>query len=130
MPEFRYIARDAAGKRVDGTLTVQDRATAIRQLEKQGAVPISIDALGEAKSVVAEAKADTERVNGNGGSTTTLRHAHQHLFTEQLAYLLGAGMTLDEALSVLVRRLKQPQLQSLSKGLHQRLVEGRSLSQA
>jgi type II secretory pathway component PulF len=39
-------------------------------------------------------------------------------------------MTLDEALSVLVRRLKQPQLQSLSKGLHQKLVEGRSLSQA
>src|SRR5262245_39985521 len=105
MPEFRYIARDAAGKRVDGTLTVQDRATAIRQLEKQGAVPISIDALGEAKSAAAEAKVEVDRVNGADGAVTTLRHAHQHLFTEQLAHLLGAGMTLDEALSVLVRRL-------------------------
>jgi type II secretory pathway component PulF len=52
------------------------------------------------------------------------------LFTEQLAHLLGAGMTLDEALGILVRRLQQPKLQSLSKALHQGLVDGRSLSQA
>jgi type II secretory pathway component PulF len=60
----------------------------------------------------------------------TLSHAHRHLFTEQLAHLLSAGMTLDEALGVLVRRLKHPRLQGLSRGLHRALVDGRSLSQA
>jgi type II secretory pathway component PulF len=39
-------------------------------------------------------------------------------------------MTLDEALGVLEKRLKHPKLNSLSQGLHQALVDGRSLSQA
>jgi type II secretory pathway component PulF len=39
-------------------------------------------------------------------------------------------MTLDESLSVLVKRLKHPKLRSLSKSLHQSLVDGSSLSQA
>ncbi len=39
-------------------------------------------------------------------------------------------MTLDEALGVLVKRLKQPALQRLTAGLHQALVDGRSFSQA
>jgi len=63
-------------------------------------------------------------------SVVTLSATHQHLFTEQLAHLLSAGMTLDEALAVLVRRLKHPRLQSLSQSLHRALVDGRSLSQA
>ena len=56
--------------------------------------------------------------------------AQLFLFTEQLAHILGAGMTLDEALGILVRRLKQPKLQSISQSLHQSLVDGRSLSLA
>ncbi len=63
-------------------------------------------------------------------SVTKLSHAHQFLFSEQLAHLLSAGMTLDEALGVLVKRLKQPRLRALSQSLHQSLVDGRSLSQA
>jgi type II secretory pathway component PulF len=39
-------------------------------------------------------------------------------------------MTLDEALGVMVRRLKQPGLQDLCRSLHQSLVDGQSLSQA
>jgi type II secretory pathway component PulF len=52
------------------------------------------------------------------------------VFTEQLAHLLEAGMTLDEGLSILEKRLQQPRLQQLTRTLHQALVEGRSFSQA
>jgi type II secretory pathway component PulF len=52
------------------------------------------------------------------------------LFTEQLAHLLQAGMTLDEGLSILEKRLKQPRLQQMTRALHQALVDGRSFSQA
>lgn len=105
---------------------------AIREVERQGSIPISIVALqDESKAKGARAAAKPESVSSaEDAPVTSLRHAHQHLFTEQLAHLLGAGMTLDEALGVLVRRLKHPQLQSLSKGLHKALIEGRSLSQA
>ncbi len=62
-------------------------------------------------------------------SSQRLSHGQRLFFTEQLAYLLSAGMTLDEALGVLVRRLKQVDLQKLTKALHQGLLEGRSFSQ-
>src|SRR5688572_20092825 len=63
-------------------------------------------------------------------SKLTLSHSQQYLFSEQLAHLLSAGMTLDESLGVLVKRLKHPKLRALSKSLHQGLLDGQSLSQA
>src|SRR5881409_2056415 len=67
-----------------------------------------------------------------GGSTKNLKIPHGQLliFTEQLAHLLQAGMTLDEALSVLEKRLKQPRVQQMTHSLHQALIDGRSFSQA
>jgi type II secretory pathway component PulF len=59
-----------------------------------------------------------------------LSFGHQHLFTEQLAHLLGAGLTLDESLGILAQRLRQPRLRGLSLNLHRALIDGRSLSQA
>lgn len=136
MPEFRYVARNGAGALLDGTVTSADRASAIRLVERQGAIPISLVVLGDsvaapsAKTPAREAKPKlAEKTASAAVAVTTLSYAHQHLFTEQLAHLLGAGMTLDEALGVLVRRLKHPRLQGLAKGLHKALVEGRSLSQ-
>jgi type II secretory pathway component PulF len=52
------------------------------------------------------------------------------IFTEQLGHLLQAGMTLDEGLSILEKRLKQPRVQQMTRALHQALVDGRSFSQA
>jgi len=132
MPDFRFVARSSSGELLDGTVAAQDRAAAILQVERKGAVPISIEPIG-AGPVTAKtgSRAESAAVPAIESSPVeSLSHAHRHLFTEQLAHLLGAGMTLDEALGVLVRRLKQPRLQALSKGLHRALVDGRSLSQA
>src|SRR6059036_1962229 len=57
-------------------------------------------------------------------------HGQLLIFTEQLAHLLQAGMTLDEGLSVLEKRLKQARVQQMTHALHQALVDGRSFSQA
>ena len=86
----------------------------------------------------AEAGAKTLAASKPGGAAPAapagggmkLSYSQQYLFSEQLAHLLGAGMTLDESLGVLVKRLKHAKLQALSKSLHQSLVDGRSLSQA
>jgi type II secretory pathway component PulF len=132
MPEFRFVARNASGVLLDGIVTSPDRTAAIRQVEREGATPISIVALEES-ATPAPAGKDKARVavtEAGEAARMTLRHVHLHLFTEQLAHLLSAGMTLDEALGVLVRRLKHPHLQTLSHGLHRGLIEGRSLSQA
>ncbi len=141
MPQFRYVARDSSGKLIDGTLTCNDRAAAIFQVEQLRCTPIKIEPVvgptpagsGKAATNPSPAKSEAGKQGPpsvSPGSVQTLSHGHQYLFTEQLAHLLTAGMTLDEALGVLEKRLKHPKLNSLSHGLHQALVDGRSLSQA
>src|SRR5689334_13630677 len=126
MPQFAYRARNAQGSLVEGVLDCPDRAVAIRQIELQKCIPVRIELLGaEPKTVAASGAAPA-------APTQNLKIPHGQLliFTEQLAHLLQAGMTLDEALSILEKRLKQPRVQQMTHTLHQALVDGRSFSQA
>ncbi|MDQ2918435.1 MAG: type II secretion system F family protein, partial [Verrucomicrobiota bacterium] len=127
MPEFSYRARNRQGALVEGVLNCADRSVAIRQIEQLQYIPIRIEAVGSAPQVV------------TGGAPVIMPAATQNLkiphtqlliFTEQLAHLLQAGMTLDEGLAVLEKRLKHPRVQQMTKALHQALVDGRSFSQA
>lgn len=141
MPQFRYVARKSDGKLIDGVLTCNDRSAAISEVEKQGGIPIKIEPVLAATASTTKSETSKSAKTARPSPTpaekatppvtvTTLPTAQQYLFTEQLAHLLTAGMTLDEALGILVRRMKQPKLQSLSQSLHRALVDGRSLSQA
>jgi type II secretory pathway component PulF len=126
MPQFAYRARDAQGSLVEGVLDCADRAVAIRQIELQKCIPVRIEMVGpEPKTAQRDGAAPPS-------PTRNLKIPHGQLlvFTEQLAHLLQAGMTLDEGLSVLEKRLKQPRVQQMTHSLHQALVDGRSFSQA
>src|SRR4026209_1619814 len=126
MPQFAYRARDAQGSLVEGVLDCPDRAVAIRQIELQKCTPVRIDLVGpEARTAQRDGAAPA-------APTQNLKIPHGQLlvFTEQLAHLLQAGMTLDEGLSILEKRLKQPRVQQMTHTLHQALVDGRSFSQA
>ena len=127
MPQFAYRARDAQGALVEGVLDCPDRSVAIRQIEQQRCIPIKIDIVGAGAAsrrngAAAEAAPTTQ--------TLKIPHGQLLLFTEQLAHLLAAGMTLDEGLSILEKRLKQPRVQQMTHTLHQALIDGRSFSQA
>src|SRR5437764_7842543 len=126
MPQFAYRARNAQGGLVEGVLDCADRAIAIRQIELQQCIPIRIDVVG------AEPKIASRDVAGPTPARQSLKIPDGQLlvFTEQLAHLLQAGMTLDEGLSILERRLKQPRVQKMTHALHQALIDGRSFSQA
>ena len=126
MPTFTYIARKPDGSRVKGSLEAPDRRSAIARIEQDAGMPVRIEASDEPATILA-AQADSGASNV---ALTRLPIAQLFLFTEQLAHLLSAGMTLDEALSILIRRLQHPKLKALSRALHQGLVDGRSLSQA
>ncbi|PYJ55040.1 MAG: hypothetical protein DME82_08760 [Verrucomicrobia bacterium] len=130
MPQFSYRARNAQGELVEGVLDCADRAVAIQQIELQRCIPVRIELLG------VEPKGPKVVRPPAGGALETptqnlkIPHAQLLIFTEQLAHLLKAGMTLDEALSILEKRLKQPRVQQMTHSLHQSLVDGRSFSQA
>ena len=136
MPQFRYTARRPDGQMAQGVVDANDRAGAVLQVEQQRCIPIKIEAVGAAP--VAAGRAKTARREGGKAAPSpgaenaaqTLSLSNQFLFTEQLGHLLSSGMTLDEALEIMVKRLKQPGLQGLCRTLHQGLVDGQSLSQA
>src|SRR6186997_1611694 len=141
MPQFTYRARNAQGGLVEGVLDCADRAVAIRQIESQHCIPIRIDTVEAAKP--AEAKVSKPhaiqrklRLLSSPAAAATpsqslkIPHGQLLIFTEQLAHLLQAGMTLDEGLAVLQKRLKHPRVQQMTTALHQALVDGRSFSQA
>jgi general secretion pathway protein F len=140
MPQFSYRARNAQGGLVEGVLDCPDRAVAIRQIEQLRYMPVRIELVGSApapaeKSAKNGAPAPVTKPNISAtlpAPTQKLKIPHTQLliFTEQLGHLLKAGMTLDEGLSVLEKRLKQPRVQQMTHGLHQALVDGRSFSQA
>jgi type II secretory pathway component PulF len=129
MPQFAYRARNAEGALVEGVLDCADRAVAIRQIEQQRCIPIKIEIVGGSPN---GAKASSAPAATAAQPRQNLKISHNQLllFTEQLAHLLQAGMTLDEGLSILEKRLKQPRLQQMTRALHQALVDGRSFSQA
>jgi len=128
MPQFSYRARNAQGELVEGVLDCSDRAVAIHQIEQQRCIPIRIEAIGAQP----ESPNKKESATTPPAPTQTLKIPHSQLliFTEQLAHLLQAGMTLDEGLSILEKRVKQPRVQQMTRTLHQALVDGRSFSQA
>src|ERR1700674_2006309 len=140
MPQFSYRARNAQGGLVEGVLDCPDRAVAIRQIEQLHYSRVGIEAVSTepppvpkkggkngAAVVTAPAVATTP-----AAPTQKLKIPHNQLliFTEQLGHLLNAGMTLEEGLSVLEKRLKQPRVQQMTHALHQALVDGRIFSQA
>ena len=136
MPQFAYRARNSQGGLVEGVLECADRSVAIRQIEQQRCIPIKIEPVftppvksRNGAPAAAPAKTDAP---ASAAPTHNLKipHGQLLLFTEQLAHLLHAGMTLDEGLSILKKRLKQPRVQQMTQGLHQGLVDGRSFSQS
>jgi type II secretory pathway component PulF len=126
VPQFAYRARNAQGNLVEGVLDCPDRAVAIRQIELQQCIPIRIDLVG------AEPKISRRDALAAAPTRQSLKIPYGQLlvFTEQLAHLLQAGMTLDEGLSILEKRLKQPRVQQMTHALHQGLIDGRSFSQS
>ncbi|MDQ3115880.1 MAG: type II secretion system F family protein, partial [Verrucomicrobiota bacterium] len=127
MPQFSYRARNSQGALVEGVLNVADRSVAIRQIEMQNCTPIRIDVVAGSPEMV-----DGKPVAAGPPPPQNLKVPHGQLliFTEQLGHLLQAGMTLDESLGVLEKRLKHPRVQQMTSALHQALVDGRSFSQA
>jgi type II secretory pathway component PulF len=126
MPQFSYRARNAQGGLVEGVLNVADRSVAIRQIEQQRCVPIRIEAV----AVGPEAPGQKPTVTAPATQNLKIPHGQLLVFTEQLGHLLQAGMTLDEGLAVLEKRLKHPRVHEMTKALHRALVDGRSFSQA
>ncbi len=141
MPQFAYKARRRSGETVQGVLEVPDRSAALVQIERLGLFPIAIDASKSGVATAAKAeKGAGEKRDFVASLPPSLRPLFQRkrkpklqelaTFTQQLANLLNSGMPLTVALHSMGHLESKGIPASVSQGLKQEVMEGRSLSDA
>jgi type II secretory pathway component PulF len=129
MPSFKYIARNAGGKRIDGTLDAADRASAMLMLQQLGHVPLSLEQTRTAPSGSVSLK-KRFHFKLSTGRTARMKPRSMLLFSREMADLLASGMTLGRALHTLARRDSEDTYKSIISRLRDEVVQGSSLSDA
>ena len=118
MPRFTYRAKDRSLNVVEGTIDADNEAAAISQLGTAGVFPISLVEVGAAPAAAAP---------------TRLRRLSPRVLaytTRQLADLLGGGLPLLSALTLLTKQVEQPALRRVVDSLANAVRDGRALSDA
>lgn len=140
MAEFVYKARKKNGTSIQGVLEAGDRMAALAQLQKQGLLPVSVEAASKGKT-------KSRGLRGGQSSSGLLNLLPQGLrdhftrqkkpgmkelsnYANQLANLLRAGMPLTAALNSMTYVGSKGIPTEVSRQLKQDVVEGKSLSEA
>ena len=126
MPIFQYKAVAPSGEVTEGRMEAASRADVIRRLQADDFVPIradeqTADETGFGASLQAALR---QPIGRTGPSPRALG-----LFTQELATLLGAGLTVERALTIL-SAAGGGRSSELAHGLLQRLQAGQALSEA
>lgn len=124
MPVFTYKARSRSGEKKEGTLDAPDRHSALRELESQGLVPISVKEGGTSKSSAHKQRFSWRLGRERMSSRDVLT------FTTELSDLLASGMTLGNALNCLANRKTGKVNDKIISSIRDEIVRGSSLSDA
>lgn len=124
MPAFNYTARTRDGQKQDGTIDAPDRRTALRMIEQNGLLPVSVT---EGAASTAKSK-DRPRFKLTRAERMGMREVL--VFTTELSDLLASGMTLGNALNTLAKRRAGTSSDGIVRALRNDVVRGSSLSDA
>jgi type IV pilus assembly protein PilC len=119
MPKFSYIATDSRGNSVNGIVDMNDRASVMSALVKQGLRPISIREGSSSKSL------SLSLFGGNKVKTADLV-----MFTRQLSAMVSAGVPLLRALSSLESHAESQTLKSILSKVIKDVESGAPLADA
>lgn len=117
MPNFTYVALDAHGQQVTGTIEAASQNEAVGQLRQSGFYPTAVDEESKGKKGKATvAKASAAPTLAKKGSSfslfkrQTIKGKTLMIFTRQLATLIDAGLPLLRSLTVLAKQERDPVL--------------------
>ncbi|MDP6522713.1 MAG: type II secretion system F family protein [Kiritimatiellia bacterium] len=122
MPVFDYKARSRKGERKEGSLEAPDRRAALRQMESQGLVPVSVVESGADKSASKGQRFSWRLGKERMGTRDVLT------FTTELSDLLASGMTLGNALNCLANRKTGKANDKIIASVRDEIIRGSSLS--
>ncbi len=134
MARFSYKALDQNGRQVTGEVDTTDRKRLLQQLTQKGMRPISVEFLGEQVS----SDEDVEQLDffkQSSGKRRFFRAKRSRKaialeFLKRLHVLLASGMSIGDAVSLLGKRLSDPQMSDLCESIWKRLSEGQTLAAA
>jgi type IV pilus assembly protein PilC len=127
MPKFSYVIRNAAGQRVESTLSSATFDAALEVVKNQGTL-ISLK----------EIKGDqTQRLTVLDKINLALEGVKNHVplktmvfFTRQLSTMFSAGLTLEKAIGNLAREERNKKFKRTLMGIHMEIKQGLQLSDA
>lgn len=117
MEAYRYEALDTQGRTVTGVLQADTARQVRAQLRAQGLLPSAVDRLRTRE------RAQSPWVRG-------LPSAELSLLTRQMATLLAAGLTVEQALTALIESSEEPMTREVLGGVKTEVMAGLSLSAA
>jgi general secretion pathway protein F len=127
MAAFDYVAVDAAGRTVSGTLTADDDGAARALLARRKLMPLEVTPGGagvrKADGVAPDRNAPARSGGGKLDSRTLA------LVTRQLATLVTVS-PVEEALRAIAIQADRPAVRAVLEGVHGGVMEGRRLSDA
>ena len=121
MPQFLYRAVTQDGEELKGELEARDSQGVVRQLQSKGLIPLLVEPVGAGSGLVSFLKLEA------GGKSKRQRVQQ---FTQDLAELMRAGLSLDRALQIMSRVSEDKEHQALLKHIDEEVQRGRSLSRA
>jgi type II secretory pathway component PulF len=120
---FDYVAVDAGGRRVKGSVAAADDGGAFERLKREGLSPLRIRAAGGRVSRDAKDAAGARRAR-------QLTDRETAEFLSDLSVLLQAGANMRAALGVLGARSGSPAIGTLARNLTAQISGGGALDQA
>jgi len=123
MPLFRYEAVNSSGKISRGVHPAETVADVEAWLAKNGLSPIDIQATSASESAQGARPSLFDRITG-------IRLDDRILFCRQMATMLGAGVSLLQALRVIRRQVQNPLLRQIIEAVATAIEGGASLSEA
>ena len=120
--EFTYTALNPIGVKVSELLQAEDEDQAIRRLQEQGMVVLSLvtRAPSKAKSSAMLARAGWSKI----------RQEHVVGMTRELAIMIETGVSLIDAFSLLAEHAENPEIRRALVSVLQEVSQGRSITQA
>jgi general secretion pathway protein F len=122
MAAFRYEALDNTGNVCHGVIEADVLRQARARLREQGLMVVAVNPVSD-ESVE---KGEGQRWSFRSGISS----AQLSLLTRQLATLLEAGLTIEQAFSALIAQTKNEAVRQVLAGVRAELLEGHTLAQA
>lgn len=127
MPRYTYTARTSSGERRSGSVEAPNRASAVAQVERLGAVPVTLKEAARGGPSPPPSGARTSGTPKTGRARMRRRDVLQ--LTRELSDLLASGMTLGDALHTLAGR-PGGRGRVVVEAVRDAIVRGESLSAA